>query len=218
MKIASDPHMLNRSWEPASLRTAFQAANMSYGSISYLVFYTNPVTLKRESKAGTFPPSSPYDLTGRGLEGSVRQNVTIGFVKDINVFSPEYLKSKKNVRKCTWDTEKEQKVTSVRTPGGCVCAQSCPTLCDPIDCSPALSSVHGIFQASILEWIAISYSWGILPTQGSNPRLLRLLHWQAGSLPLRTMGKQKVPSKHNPNTLITVNHSITSNHVSLSRF
>ena len=74
---------------------------MGYGSTSYLVFYTKPVTLKRESKAGTFPPSSPYDLTGRRLEGSVRQNVTIGFVKDSNVFSLEYLKSKKNVRKYT---------------------------------------------------------------------------------------------------------------------
>ena len=36
--------------------------------------------------------------------------------------------------------------------------QSCPTLCNPIDCSPAGSSVHGISQARILEWAAISYS------------------------------------------------------------
>ena len=38
--------------------------------------------------------------------------------------------------------------------------QSCPTLCDPLDCSPAGSSVHGIFQARILEWVATSYSRG----------------------------------------------------------
>ena len=37
-------------------------------------------------------------------------------------------------------------------------AQSCPTLCDPMDCSPSGSSVHGIFQARILEWVAISFS------------------------------------------------------------
>ena len=37
-------------------------------------------------------------------------------------------------------------------------AQSCLTLCDPIDCSPPGSSVHGILQAKILEWIAISHS------------------------------------------------------------
>ena len=36
--------------------------------------------------------------------------------------------------------------------------QSCPTLCDPMDCSLAGSSVHGIFQARVLEWVAISFS------------------------------------------------------------
>ena len=39
-------------------------------------------------------------------------------------------------------------------------AQSCLTLCDPRDCSPPGSSVHGIFQARILEQVAISYSRG----------------------------------------------------------
>ena len=42
----------------------------------------------------------------------------------------------------------------------CVCAQSCPTICDPIDSSLPGSSVHGTFQARILEWDAISYSRG----------------------------------------------------------
>ena len=51
--------------------------------------------------------------------------------------------------------------------------QSCPTLCDPMDCSLLGSSVHGIFQAIVLEWIVISFSRE-LPgdlTQGSNPGL-----------------------------------------------
>ena len=39
-------------------------------------------------------------------------------------------------------------------------AQSCPTLCDPLDRSPSASSVHGIFQARILEWVATSSSRG----------------------------------------------------------
>ena len=38
--------------------------------------------------------------------------------------------------------------------------QSCPTLCKPMDCSPPGSSVHGIFQARVLEWVAISFSRG----------------------------------------------------------
>ena len=39
-------------------------------------------------------------------------------------------------------------------------AQLCPTLCDPMDCSLPGSSAHGIFQAIVLEWIAISFSRG----------------------------------------------------------
>ena len=50
--------------------------------------------------------------------------------------------------------------------------QSCPTVCDPMDCSLPGSSVQGIFQARVLEWVAISSSKGIFPTQGSNPGLL----------------------------------------------
>ena len=38
--------------------------------------------------------------------------------------------------------------------------QSCLTLCDPMDCSPSGSSVHGILQAGILEGVAISFSRG----------------------------------------------------------
>ena len=40
-------------------------------------------------------------------------------------------------------------------------AQSCPTLSDPVDCSPLGSSIHGIFQARVLEWGAIAF-WGDL--------------------------------------------------------
>ena len=39
-------------------------------------------------------------------------------------------------------------------------AQSCPSLCDPVDCSPPGSSVHGIPQARVLEWAAIPFSRG----------------------------------------------------------
>ena len=61
--------------------------------------------------------------------------------------------------------------------------QSCPTFRDPMDCSPPGSSVHGIFQARVLEWVAISFSRG-----SSHPRdrthISCLLNRQAGSLPL----------------------------------
>ena len=42
----------------------------------------------------------------------------------------------------------------------CLVARSCPTLCDPVDYSPPGSSIHGILQARIPEWIAISFSRG----------------------------------------------------------
>ena len=42
----------------------------------------------------------------------------------------------------------------------CAVAQLCLTLCNPVDYSPPGSFVHGIFQAGILEWVAISFSRG----------------------------------------------------------
>ena len=51
-------------------------------------------------------------------------------------------------------------------------AQSCRTLCDPMDCSLPGSSVHGIFQARVLEWAAISFAMGFFQTQGMNRSLL----------------------------------------------
>ena len=55
-------------------------------------------------------------------------------------------------------------ILSMMTQTNIVCApsvaQSCPTLCNPTDYSPPGSSVHRIFQARNLEWVAISFSWG----------------------------------------------------------
>ena len=74
-----------------------------------------------------------------------------------------------------------------------VCAkllQPCLNLCNPTARSPPGSSVHGILQARILEWVAMpSILQGIFPTKGSNPRLLRLLHWQESSLLLASLEK-----------------------------
>ena len=55
---------------------------------------------------------------------------------------------------------KEQKAERKGKKGKSEVAQLCPTLCDPMDCRPPGSSVHGISQASILEWVAISFSRG----------------------------------------------------------
>ena len=55
------------------------------------------------------------------------------------------------------------------------CAQSCLTLCDLVDCSPPGSSVHGIIQLRILEWVAISSSRG-----SSQPRDQTCISCQTG--------------------------------------
>jgi len=57
-----------------------------------------------------------------------------------------------------------------------VVAQSCAPLCDPLDCSPPGSSVQGISQARLLEWVAIFLLQGISPAQRLNPCLLCILH------------------------------------------
>ena len=58
-------------------------------------------------------------------------------------------------------------------------------LCDPVDCSPPGSSVHGILQARVLEWVAISFSRG-----SSQPRIKPgSPEWQADSLPTELSGK-----------------------------
>ena len=54
--------------------------------------------------------------------------------------------------------------------------QSCPTLCNPMDCSLPVSSVLGTFQARILEWVAFSSSRGSSQPGDQTPHLL---HWQA---------------------------------------
>ena len=53
-------------------------------------------------------------------------------------------------------------------------AQSCPTLSDPIDCSPPGSSIHGIFQARVLEWGAIAFNMDP-PNQASLDRVIVLI-------------------------------------------
>ena len=50
--------------------------------------------------------------------------------------------------------------------------QSCLTLCDPMDYSPPGSSVHGILQARILEWVAIPFSVSSRPGGDLNPDIL----------------------------------------------
>ena len=86
----------------------------------------------------------------------------------------------------------------------CACMlslQSSLTLCDCTDCSPPGSSVHGILQATILEWVAMAFS-----RRSSRPRdqigvSFIYMHWQVGSLPLVPPGRSNpaaLPPVHWP--------------------
>ena len=92
-------------------------------------------------------------------------------------------------------------------------AQLCLTLCDPMDCSLPGSSVHGIFQARILEWVAISFSRGssqpsdrtqvshivgrcftIWATRGMQNTSWEMLGWMKHKLESRLQGEISITS------------------------
>ena len=81
------------------------------------------------------------------------------------------ISKKKKYKTAKWLSEEALQIAMKRRESESEVTQSCPTLCNPVGCSPPGSSVHGILQARILEWVAISFSRGIFPTQGSNPGL-----------------------------------------------
>ena len=70
-----------------------------------------------------------------------------------------------------------------------VYVQLSPTLCDPMDHSPPGCSVHGIFQARILEWVLMPSSRGPSQPRDQTQVSSVYLHWQVGSLPLAPPGK-----------------------------
>ena len=70
----------------------------------------------------------------------------------------------------------------------CLVTRLCLTLCDPMDCSPSGSSVLGILQARILEWVAMPFSRG-----SSQPKIKpRSPTLQVDSLPSELPGKPKL--------------------------
>ena len=79
----------------------------------------------------------------------------------------------------------------------CLVTLSCPTLCDPMDCSPPGSSAHGDSPGKNTGVGCHFLLQGISSTQGLNLHLLCPLHWQAGSLPLLPPETLPLDSKFN---------------------
>ena len=70
----------------------------------------------------------------------------------------------------------------------CLAGQLCLTLCNPVDCSPPGSSVHGDSPGKNTGVGCHALLQGIFPSQGLNPSPLHLLHWQVASLLLSHLG------------------------------
>ena len=99
----------------------------------------------------------------------------------------------------------------------CLLTQSCPTLCDPMSYSPPDSSVHGISQARILEWVAISFSRD-LPRNQTQVSCIAgefFTIWATRNLQLRCLKrrfkKKKEKKKRRVNVRLNcqINHSIS---------
>ena len=86
--------------------------------------------------------------------------------KELQRLSIAFMVESKLLHWLTWVTSLVQphhfclRITYLGHVSACSVAQSCPTLCDPMDCNPPDSSVRGIFHAKILEWVSISFSRG----------------------------------------------------------
>ena len=96
------------------------------------------------------------------------------FLKETERFPKETERLPKETERFPKQTERFPKETErflKETESESEVSQSCPTLCNPMDCSLPGSSLHGILQARVLEWVAIFLLQGIFPTQGLNPGL-----------------------------------------------
>ena len=62
---------------------------------------------------------------------------------------------------CNWQTDSKMQLRNISAAAAAKSLQSCPTLCNPIDGSLPGSSIPGIFQARVLEWVAIAFSMGL---------------------------------------------------------
>ena len=113
---------------------------------SHVWLFETPWTVARQAVC---PWASPGNNTGMGFHLLLQGNLPHPWFKLMSLMSPA-LAGRFSTTRATW------KNFSLRLK--LACAQSCPTLCDSMDCSLPGSSVPGIFQARILEWVAISYS------------------------------------------------------------
>ena len=97
---------------------------------------------------------------------SYKVRVTVG--NDLSKAEKHYLQLLRHLLQTARVQVKEEQLTQLLSESESEVTQSCPTLCDPMDCSLPGFFVHGIFLARVLEWVAISYSRGPSPPGDGN--------------------------------------------------
>ena len=92
-----------------------------------------------------------------------------------------------------------------------LCAQSCSNLCGPMSCSLLDVSVHGIFQARILEWVTISQCRGSFqPRDPTHSALSCFLHWQGIPFSRKKTEMVKGTARQGPDSLLIWGQSLFS--------
>ena len=122
----------------------------------WTVAYHAPLSMEfsRQEYWSGLPFPSPEDLTNPGIEAGSPTLYT-----DTSPSEP--------LRKSVWKRAAYNFLVTIIRVNVYMHAQSYLTLCDQMDCSLPESSVHGISQARILEWVAISFSWGFSQPRAS---------------------------------------------------
>ena len=114
-----------------------------FGNLWTVVARKVPLSMgfSRQKYWNELPYPSPADLTDPGLEPTSLNISCIGRL--VFFYHWCHLRSSASLNHCV-----------------CIVAQSCLTLCDPMDCSPPGSSVNGILQTRILKWVSMPFSRG----------------------------------------------------------
>ena len=106
------------------------------------------------------PGSSDHPCNSKILDPSSRPQPFAALGGIISFYKPTGQQLTQTSTKKNLGKKKKKTNKKATTSSACVRAQSCPSLCDPMDCSLPGSSVHGILQARILEWVAYPFSRG----------------------------------------------------------
>ena len=158
------------AWWATAHRVAKSWTRMSDFTHSLIVYYQEKVFINENSKSWEQISSTKYWISMRKyfrIQASVQHELhCLPREWHCRVRYPHFFKTREDLLECS---RKQVKMTNLTTVynrlswSTCCCylvTKSCLILWDPMDYSPPGSSVHGIFLAKILEWVAISFSRG----------------------------------------------------------